>query len=712
MPNPMLNARTLREMGLGRNHNYQSIYEPDPEGKEASENARVWRVYLDEAGAYDADMIDSFRTILDSLLIFASLFSAVVTTFVAQTSQVLQPNDAQTTVSLLIEIKQLLRAAGNTTTIDSVRTSILGLDSTTYTSKDLWVNGLFFTSLTLSVTTALLTVLAKQWIQAYIEVVSGDARTQTILRQFRFQGLARWKLGSIIEGLPLILHGSVAMFLVGLSLYVSQISTPICAMISLITALTFVSYLASSAIPVFSIDCPFRRLLQKAWRYPLEPLPQTLKEDEYEQATHDSGVWNSLLWLLLHSTNNSTKDITVEGVSGLLDSFNKPRKHSTNISTNDEGVLGSLDFLKKTREHDALSLPVPQKVLWHVLIYCTNRSEGIDERVEIHTNWNPLITKLLLTRSRLDLTFPYSDIPRDSSVPYNWYWFSAHIWKLYVAAHREEKPAISQSCLSLMLDARAYMQSSIWSYLYSCGSQEDICCATKKDTRDLVWGHDSSGATLLHHAAGEGNLQLVIALVDSSPQMVNIQRLDSQTALYCAIDTSTNALLQNSFEVLNPETVKSLTRWVINETFDYRIVEYLLDHGASAPPSTLHFAASRGNRVVIQLLLDRGWDRSTKDESGALPVDLARIQKLKDYCPERFEKVIEYLEHYQTVALPPKILATLPTITSEPNITMSSGQVTSVDNQVSVEAGSSSVEIQVIPCNRGTDEVECSGLKG
>ncbi|KAG6827280.1 hypothetical protein H0H93_015722 [Arthromyces matolae] len=66
----MLNLRAGRPVGLGRNHDYNAIYEPDPAGQQASENARVWRVYLDEADAYDTDMINSFQTILDSLLVF------------------------------------------------------------------------------------------------------------------------------------------------------------------------------------------------------------------------------------------------------------------------------------------------------------------------------------------------------------------------------------------------------------------------------------------------------------------------------------------------------------------------------------------------------------------------------------------------------------------------------------------------------------------
>ncbi|KAG6894337.1 hypothetical protein C0992_006559 [Termitomyces sp. T32_za158] len=149
----------------GRNYDYTEIYSADKHGEEAKENARVWKVYIDEAESYDADMIQGFRNILDGILVFAALFSAVVTTFVAQTSQALQPDNSQIMVSLLTETNHLLRAAGNRTSINAVPTSSLGSQSSTHTSIDVWVNALFFTSLALSLSTALLSVLAKQWIQ-------------------------------------------------------------------------------------------------------------------------------------------------------------------------------------------------------------------------------------------------------------------------------------------------------------------------------------------------------------------------------------------------------------------------------------------------------------------------------------------------------------------------------------------------------------------
>ncbi|KAG5718930.1 hypothetical protein E4T56_gene15008 [Termitomyces sp. T112] len=50
-------------------------------------------------------MIQGFRNIIDDLLVFAPLFSAVVATFAARTSQTLQPDNTQ--IWLLYSLKTL-----------------------------------------------------------------------------------------------------------------------------------------------------------------------------------------------------------------------------------------------------------------------------------------------------------------------------------------------------------------------------------------------------------------------------------------------------------------------------------------------------------------------------------------------------------------------------------------------------------------------------
>lgn len=52
--------------------NYEARYPPDPNGEEIGEDARVWRVYLDEAEAHDAEMVGQWKDTVDSLLVFVS----------------------------------------------------------------------------------------------------------------------------------------------------------------------------------------------------------------------------------------------------------------------------------------------------------------------------------------------------------------------------------------------------------------------------------------------------------------------------------------------------------------------------------------------------------------------------------------------------------------------------------------------------------------
>ncbi|KAH8797715.1 hypothetical protein DL96DRAFT_1412878, partial [Flagelloscypha sp. PMI_526] len=204
----------------GKSYNYEEKYPEDPPGQELGEDARVFKVYNDLADEYDRDMIRGFRDTLDSLLIFASLFSAVITTFVVQTAQALPTDQSVITNHLLVDIAALLRANGNATILSGLPPSKFGPDTSTYKTTDIWINGLFFASLSLSLATALLSVLAKQWIRAYTAVISGPAKEIALIRHLRFRGLEKWKMNEIIGALPLVLHASLGLFFAGLFVFV------------------------------------------------------------------------------------------------------------------------------------------------------------------------------------------------------------------------------------------------------------------------------------------------------------------------------------------------------------------------------------------------------------------------------------------------------------------------------------------------------------
>ncbi|KAF9059250.1 hypothetical protein BDP27DRAFT_1152904, partial [Rhodocollybia butyracea] len=188
----------------------------DEHYQELGDEARIWRVYADEAATFDSDMVGELSDSLDIFFVFAGLFSAVLTTFVAQTSQSLSQDPTQLSASYLSELTMLVRANGNSTAISNIP-----LTSTTFSPAilDLWINGLWFTSLVISLSVALFAVLAKQWLRQYMSFITGTPQEQAFIRQFRFDGLEKWQVQPLIGILPTFLHLALILFFAGLVIF-------------------------------------------------------------------------------------------------------------------------------------------------------------------------------------------------------------------------------------------------------------------------------------------------------------------------------------------------------------------------------------------------------------------------------------------------------------------------------------------------------------
>ncbi|KAF9003155.1 hypothetical protein BDZ89DRAFT_1081077 [Hymenopellis radicata] len=299
------------------NPNYDDDYDkhlpPDPIYEEAtSPNARVYRVYMAESAKYDAYMTDEARDGLDVLLVFAGLFSSVLTTFVAQTSQNLQPDRATESTLLLREITSL--------------------QLFTPSAIDVWVNGLWFTSLTLSLISALLAVLIKQWIRHYTSFVSGTAKERSLIRQYRFMGLQKWHVPMLIGILPVLMHLSLAIFLVGLTLFLLPLHRSIASIVGSLSALVFIVYVTTATWPLIHIQCPYHTPLTNIIhditftlrKYMLRSRPgyASLKEQEFIAACkpgeyNDALVAHAFKWLISMSSNPSVHRVVVQAVAGV-----------------------------------------------------------------------------------------------------------------------------------------------------------------------------------------------------------------------------------------------------------------------------------------------------------------------------------------------------------------------------------------------------------
>ncbi|KAK0201298.1 hypothetical protein DFS33DRAFT_1265990, partial [Desarmillaria ectypa] len=202
-------------------NDYTARYSKDRIGEELSPHGRFWRTYLDEACISDGGMLDEYHTTIDVLLVFAALFSAVVTAFVIQASQNMQPDYSMISTCLLVELVNLQRGAGNVATAQgaSFPSCDAALSSAPFHAHQ-WVNSIWVVSLTLGMITAFVAIVVKQWLHQYATAIPDSSpRDRARIRQSRYLGLKTWQVPMIIGLLPALLHVSLGLFLAGLVLF-------------------------------------------------------------------------------------------------------------------------------------------------------------------------------------------------------------------------------------------------------------------------------------------------------------------------------------------------------------------------------------------------------------------------------------------------------------------------------------------------------------
>ncbi|KAG8769756.1 hypothetical protein FRC12_004752 [Ceratobasidium sp. 428] len=199
---------------------------------------RVWTTYVKESREHDDELVDGWNR------------------FVLESVKSLQPDPSDQTVAILLDISQAIRRnqSGDITTMAS---NTLQPDFRPTTSA-IWVNALWFLSLSLSVAVSLVTMLAKQWCYYFLHARTGDAITQAEERQRRFEGVAAWRMRGILEHLPVLMHISLALFLIGLVLYLWSINVAVASVVSGITISAICFYFGATFVPVKVEYCPFK----------------------------------------------------------------------------------------------------------------------------------------------------------------------------------------------------------------------------------------------------------------------------------------------------------------------------------------------------------------------------------------------------------------------------------------------------------------------
>ncbi|KAJ7938580.1 hypothetical protein B0H13DRAFT_1578879, partial [Mycena leptocephala] len=179
-----------------------------PFSQDCTDTARIWKLYMEQAKKSDDDMASMFNSDLDPLLIFAGLFSGILTAFLIEIRKGLQ-EDLQVTTNTLLTV--LIENQHN------VSNGQIPL-STPFqpTSSSRWVNGLWFTSLMFSLMSALGASLAKGWIAQFSSAGFGSLWVDASKHSRRLRGIRRWHLKLIIQCLPILIHIAFFLFSAGL----------------------------------------------------------------------------------------------------------------------------------------------------------------------------------------------------------------------------------------------------------------------------------------------------------------------------------------------------------------------------------------------------------------------------------------------------------------------------------------------------------------
>jgi hypothetical protein len=181
------------------------------------------------------------------------LFSAAVASLISVSIQDLQQNPQVTSNFYLANIYQ---ATINPNASSSLPSSPPPFSPPNYA---VWVNTLWFLSLAISLTCALLATLLQQWARRYLKVTQSrySLHKRARIRAFFAEGVEKLLLPRAVEILPGLLHISLFLFFAGLVVFLQNINLTIFKLVLSWVGVCTALYGCVTVIPIFRHDSPY-----------------------------------------------------------------------------------------------------------------------------------------------------------------------------------------------------------------------------------------------------------------------------------------------------------------------------------------------------------------------------------------------------------------------------------------------------------------------
>ncbi|KAJ1300323.1 hypothetical protein OPQ81_005144 [Rhizoctonia solani] len=210
-------------------------------GEELNPDASIWRLYMEEAKGYDAGLARERNANLDTMLLFATLFSAIVTAFVIESTNLLEQDLSEVSTQLLLTLAQSQqRIEAGVPNPTSLSVNIPGF---TPSATARLINVLWFDALMISLGAAVVAILAKEWLVAFTMYRTRHPHEYALQRQARFAALYTWNMLPIIDLLPTFLNLALFVFSLGLIIRLWLLDHVVAAFITVIGAAVCGAYL-------------------------------------------------------------------------------------------------------------------------------------------------------------------------------------------------------------------------------------------------------------------------------------------------------------------------------------------------------------------------------------------------------------------------------------------------------------------------------------
>ncbi|OCH86287.1 hypothetical protein OBBRIDRAFT_246622 [Obba rivulosa] len=195
---------------------YNSEYSERTRQQDADEG---WRKCARRLREHDEDIVKAWKEEIDTLLVFAGLFSTALTAFNVEFYSALNPADA----------------------------------------TPVWINALWFSSLISSLSAASIGIIVRQWLGHFISPTSPDPRRSVEIHCLRYDmGLIRWRVPEILGLLPILLLMSLVLFFVGLAVLLWALNRTVAIIALTLISTLFAFLFFTTLIPAISFDCPYK----------------------------------------------------------------------------------------------------------------------------------------------------------------------------------------------------------------------------------------------------------------------------------------------------------------------------------------------------------------------------------------------------------------------------------------------------------------------